>query len=188
MVLDPNPQQGYAIPDYLQHYVEDNLVQEEPRILGDHVSTFNSVFDSVCDADHDPCSYITDGRLPRPVVPYPNNKDCSIMVTDLVPPANLWDVDEVVDIQVGTEVWAVNCSLVEGGLWDVPFMANPEPVTEVATVADLNFWDSLLMKDLAEDLGLDMEVPKSATATDKGKRKLGGVPSDLWDVNEDPQE
>ncbi|KAI8542672.1 hypothetical protein RHMOL_Rhmol08G0156600 [Rhododendron molle] len=173
VVLDPNPQQGYAIPAYLQHYVEDDLVQEEPRVLRDHVSSFNSVFDSVCDADHDPCSYITDVRLPRPVVPYPSNKDCSIMVTDLVPPANLWDVDEVIDVQVGNEAWAVNRSLAEGGLWDVPFMANPEPVTEVATVADLNFWDSLLMKDLAEDLGLDMEVPKSATATDKGKRKLG---------------
>ncbi|KAI8542638.1 hypothetical protein RHMOL_Rhmol08G0153300 [Rhododendron molle] len=32
-----------------------------------------------------------------------------------------------------------------------------------------------------------MEVPKSATATDKGKRKLGEVSADLWDVNEDPQ-
>ncbi|KAI8560392.1 hypothetical protein RHMOL_Rhmol04G0252000 [Rhododendron molle] len=154
VILDPNPLQGYAIPDYLQHYVEDDLVQEEPRVLGDHISTFNSVFDSVCDVDHDPCSYITDGGLPRPQIPYPNNKDCSIMVTDLVPLANLWDIDEVVDIQVGTEVWAVNRSLTE---------------------------------DLAEDLGLDTEVPKSTTATDKGKRKLGEVPADLWDVNEDPQ-
>ncbi|KAI8530236.1 hypothetical protein RHMOL_Rhmol11G0040400 [Rhododendron molle] len=104
VILDPNPLQGYAIPDYLQHYVEDDPVQEDPWVLGDHISTFNSVFDSVCDADHDPCSYITNGGLPRPEVPYPSNRDCSIMVTDLVPPANLWDVDEVVDIQVGTEV------------------------------------------------------------------------------------
>ncbi|KAI8568928.1 hypothetical protein RHMOL_Rhmol02G0238900 [Rhododendron molle] len=109
------------------------------------------------------------------------------MVTDLVLPANLWDVDEVVDILVGTKVWAVNRSLAEGGLWDVPFMANLEPITEVATVTGLSFWDSLLMKDLAEDLGLDMEVPKSTTATDKGKRKLGEVPTDLWEVNENPQ-
>ncbi|KAI8534991.1 hypothetical protein RHMOL_Rhmol10G0140200 [Rhododendron molle] len=64
------------------------------------------------------------------------------MVTDLVPPANLWDVDEVVDNQ-----------------------------------------DSLLMKDL----GLDMEVPESIATPDRGKRKLGEVPADLWDVNEDPQ-
>ncbi|KAI8542932.1 hypothetical protein RHMOL_Rhmol08G0178200 [Rhododendron molle] len=109
------------------------------------------------------------------------------MVTDLVSPTNLWDFDEVVDIQVGTEVWAVNRSLAEGGLWDVPFMANPELITEVATVIDLSFWDSLLMKDLAEDLGFDVEVPTGASATDKGKRKLGEVLTDLWDVNEDPQ-
>ncbi|KAI8537836.1 hypothetical protein RHMOL_Rhmol09G0055000 [Rhododendron molle] len=32
-----------------------------------------------------------------------------------------------------------------------------------------------------------MEVPKSTTAADKGKHKLGEVPADLWDVNEDPQ-
>ncbi|KAI8542838.1 hypothetical protein RHMOL_Rhmol08G0170700 [Rhododendron molle] len=86
------------------HCVEDDLVQEEPRVLGDHISTFNSAFSSVCDGDHDPCSYITNGGSARPQVPYPSNRDCSIMVTDLVPPANFWDVDEVVDIQVGTEV------------------------------------------------------------------------------------
>ncbi|KAI8568946.1 hypothetical protein RHMOL_Rhmol02G0240100 [Rhododendron molle] len=68
----------------------------------------------VCDADHDPCSYITNEEFPHPEVPYPSNRDCNIMVKDLVPPANLWDVDEVVDIQAGTEVWAVNRSLVEG--------------------------------------------------------------------------
>ncbi|KAI8542637.1 hypothetical protein RHMOL_Rhmol08G0153200 [Rhododendron molle] len=33
VVLDPNPQQGYAISNYLQHYVEDDLVQEEPRVF-----------------------------------------------------------------------------------------------------------------------------------------------------------
>ncbi|KAI8550530.1 hypothetical protein RHMOL_Rhmol06G0114200 [Rhododendron molle] len=77
--------------------------------------------------------------------------------------------------------------MVEGGLCDAPFIANPEPITEVAAVIDLSFGDSLLMKDLAEDLGLDMEVPKSTAATDKGKHKLGEVLADLWDVNEDPQ-
>ncbi|KAI8560177.1 hypothetical protein RHMOL_Rhmol04G0235900 [Rhododendron molle] len=146
-----------------------------------------SVFNAVCDADHDPCSYIVSEEFSCPDVPYPSNRDYSIMVTDLVPPANLWDVDEIVDIQVGVEVWAVNRSLADGVLWDVPFMANPEPITKVAAVTDMNFWDSLLMKDLAEDLGLDMEVPKATTVSDKGKRKLGEVPSDLWDVNEDPQ-
>ncbi|KAI8542839.1 hypothetical protein RHMOL_Rhmol08G0170800 [Rhododendron molle] len=66
-------------------------------------------------------------------------------------------------------------------------MANIELFPEEATVADLSFWDSLLMKDLDEDLGLDMEVPKSATATDKGQCKLGEMPADLCDVNESPQ-
>ncbi|KAI8550529.1 hypothetical protein RHMOL_Rhmol06G0114100 [Rhododendron molle] len=93
MDLDPNPLQGYTIPDYMTHNVEDDLVQENTRVLGDHVSTFSSVFDSVCDADHDPYSYIVNEESPRPEIPYPSNRDCSIMVTDLVPPANLWDVD-----------------------------------------------------------------------------------------------
>ncbi|KAI8568366.1 hypothetical protein RHMOL_Rhmol02G0192800 [Rhododendron molle] len=109
------------------------------------------------------------------------------MVTGLVPPANLWDVDEIVDVQVGAEVWAVSRSLADGGLWDVPFIANPKPEHEVAAVQDLNFWDSLLMKDIAEDLGLNTGAPVAALATDKGKHKLGEVPSDLWDVNQDPQ-
>ena len=44
------------------------------------------------------------------------------------------------------------------------------------------------MKDLAEDLGLDIEVLVATTPTaDKGKRKLGEVPADLWDVSEDLQ-
>ncbi|KAI8547642.1 hypothetical protein RHMOL_Rhmol07G0211400 [Rhododendron molle] len=71
MDLDPNPLQGYAIPDYMQHYVEDDLVQEDPWVLGDHASTSSSIFNSVCDADHDPCSYIIDEEYPRPEVPYP---------------------------------------------------------------------------------------------------------------------
>ncbi|KAG5528906.1 hypothetical protein RHGRI_029535 [Rhododendron griersonianum] len=32
MDLDPNPLQSYAIPDYMTHFMEDDLVQEEPRI------------------------------------------------------------------------------------------------------------------------------------------------------------
>ncbi|WP_215258560.1 hypothetical protein, partial [Escherichia coli] len=88
------------------------------------------------------------------------------MVTDRAPPANLWEVNDIVDVQVGNEVWAVNRTLADTGLWDVPFIANPEPVAEVAAVKDLSFWDSLLMKDLAEDLGLDMEVSVSAPTTD----------------------
>ncbi|KAI8529921.1 hypothetical protein RHMOL_Rhmol11G0012600 [Rhododendron molle] len=108
MDLDPNPLQGYAIPDYLTHYVEDDLVQKDPRVLRDHVSAFNSIFNVVCDADHDPCSYVVIEEFPRPNSPYNSNRDSSIMVTDLVPPTNLWDVDEIGYIEVGTEVWAVN--------------------------------------------------------------------------------
>ncbi|KAI8529807.1 hypothetical protein RHMOL_Rhmol11G0002400 [Rhododendron molle] len=77
-------------------------------------TTFSSVLDSVCDADHDPCPYIVSEEFLCPDVPYPSNRDCSIMVTDLVPPAILWDVDEIVDIQIVTEVWAVNRYLTEG--------------------------------------------------------------------------
>jgi hypothetical protein len=126
--VDPNPLQGYAIPDYMIHYAEDELEQDNSRALGDHVSTFNSIFDSVCEANHDPCSYIVAENSPLPDISYPNNRDCSIMVMDLVPPPDLWDVDEIVNIQVGSEVWTVNRSLAEGGLWDVPYINKPEPV------------------------------------------------------------
>ncbi|KAI8529819.1 hypothetical protein RHMOL_Rhmol11G0003600 [Rhododendron molle] len=128
LIVQPNPRVVCAPA------ANPNL--EDPQVLGDHISTFSSVFDSVCDANHDPCSYIVNEEFSRLEVPYPNNKDCSVMVKDLVPQANLWDVDEVVDIQVGAQVWAVNRSSTEGELWDVPFMANPEPITEVAVVTD----------------------------------------------------
>ncbi|KAI8547477.1 hypothetical protein RHMOL_Rhmol07G0199100 [Rhododendron molle] len=171
----------------MTHFVEDDLVQEETRVLGEcfFPSTINRLVNSVADPMYYPVVNIIDENQPHPVVSPP--EDCSIMVTDLVPPADLWDVDEIVDVQVGAEVWAVNRSLAEGGLCDVPVTTNPEPEHEVAVVQDLNFWDSLLMKDLAEDLGLNIEAPVAAVATDKGNRKLGEVPSDLWDVNQDPQ-
>ncbi|KAI8542930.1 hypothetical protein RHMOL_Rhmol08G0178100 [Rhododendron molle] len=124
------------------------IVQLNPREVRAPAANPNPIGDMpienpVCDANRDPCSYIVHEEFLRPDIPYPSNKDCSIMVMDLVPPANLWDIDEIVDIQ-----------------------------------------DSLLMKDLAEDLGLDMEVPKATTVGDKGKRKLGEIPFNLWDVNE----
>ncbi|KAI8535487.1 hypothetical protein RHMOL_Rhmol10G0178400 [Rhododendron molle] len=147
MDLDPNPLQGYAVPDYLTHYAEDDFVQEDPRVLRDKVYAFSSIFDAVCDANHDPCSYIGNEEFPRLDILYPSNRDCSIMVTDLVPLTDLWDFEVVVNIQVGAEVWTVNRTLADGGLWDVPFIIDSEPITEVAAVKDLSFWDSLLMKD-----------------------------------------
>ncbi|KAI8524817.1 hypothetical protein RHMOL_Rhmol13G0179500 [Rhododendron molle] len=179
--------QGYISPEHMTHFSEDDLVQKETRVLGECFlpSTINRLVASVADPAYDPVLNIIDEDQPRPVVFPP--KDCSVMVTGLVPPADLWNMDEIVDVQVGAEVWAVNCSLAEGGLWDVPFTTNSEPAREVAAIPNLNFWDSLLMKDLAKDLGLNTEAPVAALPTDKGKRKLGEVPSDLWDVNQDPQ-
>ncbi|KAG5553243.1 hypothetical protein RHGRI_011190 [Rhododendron griersonianum] len=71
MDLDPNPLQGYAIPDYKTHFVEDDLVQEEPRILGEcfFPSTINRLVDSVTDFEYDLTLNIVDEGLPRPVVP-----------------------------------------------------------------------------------------------------------------------
>ncbi|KAI8535424.1 hypothetical protein RHMOL_Rhmol10G0172700 [Rhododendron molle] len=147
MGFNLSPLQGYALPDHMTHFMKEDLVQEEPRILRERffASTINRLVNSVMDPEYDPTLNILDEGLPHPVVLYSEEEDCSIMVTDLVPPTDLWDVDEIVDIQVGTEVWAINCSLVDGSLWDVPFITDPEPIVEVAAVKDLSFWDSLLL-------------------------------------------
>ncbi|KAI8530122.1 hypothetical protein RHMOL_Rhmol11G0031000 [Rhododendron molle] len=83
MDLDPNPLQGYTTPDYMTHFAEDDLVQEDPRVLGDHISTFSSDFDSIYDANDDPFCYIVNEAFLHPEVPYPSNRNCSIMVMDL---------------------------------------------------------------------------------------------------------
>ncbi|KAI8555288.1 hypothetical protein RHMOL_Rhmol05G0163000 [Rhododendron molle] len=89
--LDPNPLQGYAIPDHLSHFVEGDLVPKEPRVLGEcfFPSTISRLVDSVTDSEYDPTLNTIDEGLPRPVVPCFEIEDCSIMVTDLVLPANL---------------------------------------------------------------------------------------------------
>ncbi|KAI8572873.1 hypothetical protein RHMOL_Rhmol01G0234200 [Rhododendron molle] len=60
MAMDwqPNLLQGYAIPDYMTHFVEDDLVQEEPRVLGEcfFPSSVNRLVDSVSDSKYDPLS------------------------------------------------------------------------------------------------------------------------------------
>ncbi|KAI8568214.1 hypothetical protein RHMOL_Rhmol02G0180600 [Rhododendron molle] len=139
LVDSPGPLQSDIFPGHMMHFVEDDLVQEETRVLGECFlpSTIDKLVDSVADPTYDPVLNIIDEDQPHLVVSPP--EDYSIMVTDLVPPVDLWDVDEIVDVQVGAEVWAVNCSLAEGGLWDVPFTTNPEPEVEVAVVQDLNF-------------------------------------------------
>ncbi|KAI8550581.1 hypothetical protein RHMOL_Rhmol06G0118300 [Rhododendron molle] len=188
--MDLNPDlQGYVVLDYEAHYAEEDLVQEEPRILGEYFfpSTINSLVNSVSDFKYDPTFYMVDEGLSRPIVLYPKDGDCIIMFMDLVPSIDLWEVDQIVDVVVGAEVWAVNRFLVDSGLCDVPFVANLALIVEEAAVHDLGFWDSLLMQDLACDLGLYREVPIAALVNDRGKRKLGQVPADLWDVYEDPQ-
>ncbi|KAI8542937.1 hypothetical protein RHMOL_Rhmol08G0178700 [Rhododendron molle] len=91
MDLQPNLLQGYAIPDYMTHFMEDDLVQEDPHVLGEcfSPSTVNRLVDSVTDFEYDPTLNIIDEGLPRPIVPYSEVEGYSIMVKDLVPPADL---------------------------------------------------------------------------------------------------
>lgn len=87
----------------------------------------------------------------RPIVPVPD--DYSIMVLESAPPADLWDVDEVVDVSVGNEVWAISRLLVEEGLWGVSFVTNPGKISNDGVNQDPAFWEALVMEDLAADLG-----------------------------------
>ncbi|KAI8530248.1 hypothetical protein RHMOL_Rhmol11G0041600 [Rhododendron molle] len=97
------------------------------------------------------------------------------------PPTNHWDVDTVVDVAVGDKVWTVNSALVDGGLWDVPFVTNPGIPFEEAAAQDPAFWEGLVMEDLEKDLALGQGATAMVASVDKGKRKLGDVPVDLWD-------
>lgn len=189
MGQNPSLLQSYATQNYEAHYTEEDLVQEEHRVLGEcfFPSTVDSLVNSVSDFKYDPSFYIVDEGFPRSVVPYLKDEDCSIMFSDLVLPTDLWEVYEIVNVTVGAEVWAVNLSLMDGSLWGVPFVANPGPMVEEAAVKDHDFWDTLLMEDLANDLGLDSQIPVAAPTVNKGKLKLGQVPANLWDVDEDPQ-
>lgn len=74
------------------------------------------------------------------------------------PPSNLWDVDTVVDIAVGDEVWTINSALVDGGLWDIPFVTYPRIPFEEAAAQDPIFWEGLVMKDLARDSTLGQDA------------------------------
>ncbi|KAI8551462.1 hypothetical protein RHMOL_Rhmol06G0187900 [Rhododendron molle] len=98
-VTFPGPLQGYTTSEYMTHFVENDLVQEETRVLGEcfFPSTINRLVDSVPLPAYDPVLNIIDEDQPRPVVSPP--EDFSVMVTDLIPPANLWDVGEIVDVQ-----------------------------------------------------------------------------------------
>ncbi|XP_058216758.1 uncharacterized protein LOC131327628, partial [Rhododendron vialii] len=62
-----------------------------------------------------------------------------------------------------------------------------EPVEEAVIVKDPDFWESLLFNDLAQDLDLGMEALIAPSPSDKGKRKLGEVPVDLWNDSQDLQ-
>ncbi|KAI8550548.1 hypothetical protein RHMOL_Rhmol06G0116000 [Rhododendron molle] len=95
--------------------------------------------------------------------------DCSIMVLDAPPvnlwdvdeiidvdknplPDNLWDVDKIIDINMGNEVWTVNTASMDRGFWDVLFVTNlGTPFKEVAA-QDPPFWEGLVMDDLEWDL------------------------------------
>lgn len=92
--------QGYVVQDYAAHYTEEDLVQEEPRVLGECFlpSTVNSLINSVSDSEYDPIFYIIDERLPHPNVPYSKDGDCSVMVLQTTPLDDLWGVDEIVDV------------------------------------------------------------------------------------------
>ncbi|KAI8555210.1 hypothetical protein RHMOL_Rhmol05G0157200 [Rhododendron molle] len=121
-------------------------------------SISNTVHD--CIRKFDPTLNIVSVEQPRPFVATPND-DCTSMVLQAAPLddlwevdeivdvgkasplANLWDVDTIINVTVGDEVWIVNTALVDGGLWDVPFVSNPRIPFEDAAAQDPDFWEGL---------------------------------------------
>ncbi|KAI8563688.1 hypothetical protein RHMOL_Rhmol03G0128800 [Rhododendron molle] len=102
------------------------------------------------------------------------------------PPANLWDVDTIVEVAVGDKVWTINSALVDGGLWDVPFVTNSGLPFEEAAAQDPAFWEGLVMEDLERNAALWQDASALVASVDKGKRKMGEVPADLWGSSSNP--
>ncbi|KAI8560167.1 hypothetical protein RHMOL_Rhmol04G0234900 [Rhododendron molle] len=123
---------------YLSYYAEGELIPDERRPFGAMLPLISSISNAVDDhiCEFDPTLNIVSAEQPR----------------SASPPVNLWDVNTVVDVVVGDEVWTVNIALVDGGL---------------------------VMEDLAQDLALRQDTAAMVASVDKGKRKLGDVPTDL---------
>lgn len=183
----------------MNFYVDGEIISNERRQLG----TFFPLLDKISDALHlctdlgcDPTVNMIPVEQPRPYVA--PSDDCSIMVLDAPPadlwdveeivdlnktslPANLWDADKVVDIDMGNEVWTVNFALVDGGFWDVPFVTNPGTLFEEAAAQDPAFWEGLVVEDLNWDVALGQDSPATVASVAKGKHKMEGLLADFWD-------
>ncbi|KAI8535299.1 hypothetical protein RHMOL_Rhmol10G0163200 [Rhododendron molle] len=182
-----------VVEKYLSYYTEGETIPDTRRQLG----AILPLIDSVSDAIHlcsnlgcNPTVNIVSVEQPRPYVAL--SDDCSIMVLD-APPADLWDVDEivdlnknplpddlwdvnkVVDINMGNEFWTVNTALMDGGFWDVPFVTNPRTPFEEAAVQDPAFWEGLVIDDLEWDLTPGQDLTTTVASVDKGKRKMEKV-------------
>ncbi|KAI8572023.1 hypothetical protein RHMOL_Rhmol01G0166800 [Rhododendron molle] len=181
---------------YLEFYVDGEVIPNERHQLG----SFNPLVNKLSKVvhkfhhEHNPTDNIVPVEQPRPYVA--PEDDCLVMVLDAPPadlwevdeivdlnsnplPDDLWDVDKVVDINMGNEVWTINSALVDGGFWDVPFVTNPGTPFEEEPAQDPAFWEGLVMDDLEWDLAPAQD--STVASVDKGKRKMGEVPADFWD-------
>ncbi|KAI8542675.1 hypothetical protein RHMOL_Rhmol08G0156900 [Rhododendron molle] len=141
---------------YLGFYIEGEVIPNERRQLG----SFNPLVDKLSEVvrkfhhESDPTDNIVPVEELRPYAALED--DCLVMAIDEVPadlwdvdeivdlksnllPDDLWDVDKVVDIQMGNEVWTVNSALVDAGFWDSPFVMNPGVPFEEAAAQDPAF-------------------------------------------------
>ncbi|KAI8547492.1 hypothetical protein RHMOL_Rhmol07G0200000 [Rhododendron molle] len=148
---------------YLSYYVEGEIILNRRRQLGAVLPIVDSISDAVHECDHgcDPTLNIVSVEESRPYVA--PSDDCAIMVLN-VPPDDLWDVDEIIDI--GKTPPPTN-------LWDV------DTVVDVAVGNE-----GLVMDDLEWDSALGQDSSATVASVNKGKRNLGDVFTDLWDFDD----
>ncbi|KAI8535474.1 hypothetical protein RHMOL_Rhmol10G0177200 [Rhododendron molle] len=92
---------------YWDYYEEGELIHYERCLLGClllHPLTMGAISNALDDHiyKYDPSLNIVSKDQLHPIVPVLD--DCSIMVLQTVPPADLWDADEIVDIGVADEI------------------------------------------------------------------------------------
>ncbi|KAI8524925.1 hypothetical protein RHMOL_Rhmol13G0187500 [Rhododendron molle] len=138
----------------------------------------------------DPINKIVPVEGPRPRSTLED--DCLVMAIDEVP-ADLWgledivdlnskplpedlrDVDKVVDIQMGNEVWTVN-SAVDAGFWDSPFVTNRSAFSRSRT-QDPTIREGLVPQDLETASKQILHANRGILADKENARWLKSLPT-----------
>ena len=188
---DPNIQE---VQEPIEYDEEGYPTYLNRRVLGGVIPAMLRLGDAVALEEFDPVGFMTPEDNPRPAVPFVDSADVNTLNPE--PADDWWEKDEPVAVVVGDEVWAVNPSMVVGGLWDVPFqipsaplspaesriMGKPvqsiEPICDNMDVQNLDFWEGLSLEDLGGNAATRVDEADAAIIR-KGKRKVGEG-GDIW--------